>query len=89
MDWTSVMLVTSLIINSLLFSTVIRQQKEISSLRRKQACIEPIMEDEAFIASINDKVETIGIVPTVKFLRETHGLSLLEAKQLVDRVNKQ
>ena len=88
MDWTTVMLIASLILNAFLINIIAQQAKDMSALKRKQLHTEPIVQDAEFHASIKEKIDTIGVVPIVKFLRETYGLSLLEAKQLVDHVNE-
>ncbi|WP_214828259.1 hypothetical protein [Exiguobacterium sp. s26] len=88
MDWTTIMLTASLILNAFLLNIIMRQAKDMSALKRKQLHTEPIVQDAEFHASIKEKIDTIGMIPTVKFLRETYDLSLLEAKQLVDRVNE-
>ncbi|UTT42564.1 hypothetical protein [Exiguobacterium aurantiacum] len=88
MDWTTVMLIASLILNAFLINIIAQQSKDLSALKRKQLHTEPIVQDAEFHASIKEKINTIGVIPTVKFLRETYDLSLLEAKQLVDRVNE-
>ncbi|KAB2864985.1 MAG: hypothetical protein F9K39_03325 [Exiguobacterium chiriqhucha] len=88
MDWTTVMLIASLILNAFLINIIAQQAKDMSALKRKQLHTEPIVQDAEFHASIKEKINTIGVIPTVKFLRETYDLSLLEAKQLVDRVNE-
>lgn len=88
MDWTTIMLTASLILNAFLINIIAQQAKDMSALKRKQLHTEPIVQDVEFHASIKEKINTIGVIPTVKFLRETYDLSLLEAKQLVDRVNE-
>lgn len=88
MDWTTIMLTASLILNAFLLNIIAQQAKEMSALKRKQLHTEPIVQDAEFHASIKEKIDTIGMIPTVKFLRETYDLSLIEAKQLVDRVNE-
>ncbi|WP_214762999.1 hypothetical protein [Exiguobacterium sp. s146] len=88
MDWTTIMLIASLILNGFFLNIISRQAKDMNALKRKQLHTEPIVQDDEFYASIKEKIDTIGVIPTVKFLRETYGLSLLEAKQLVDRVNE-
>lgn len=88
MNWTTVMLIASLILNAFLINIIAQQAKDMSALKRKQLHTEPIVQDAEFHASIKEKINTIGVIPTVKFLRETYDLSLLEAKQLVDRVNE-
>ena len=88
MDWTTVILIASLILNAFLLNIIAQQAKDMSALKRKQLHTEPIVQDAEFYASIKEKINTIGVIPTVKFLRETYDLSLLEAKQLVDRVNE-
>lgn len=88
MDWTTIMLTASLILNAFLLNIIAQQAKDMSALKRKQLHTEPIVQDAEFHASIKEKIDTIGMIPTVKFLRETYDLLLLEAKQLVDRVNE-
>lgn len=88
MDWTTIMLTASLILNAFLLNIIAQQAKDMSASKRKQLHTEPIVQDAEFHASIKEKIDTIGMIPTVKFLRETYDLSLLEAKQLVDRVNE-
>lgn len=88
MDWTTIMLIASLILNAFFLNIIARQAKDMNALKRKQLHTEPIVQDDEFHTSIKEKIDTIGVIPTVKFLRETYGLSLLEAKQLVDRVNE-
>lgn len=88
MDWNTIMLTASLILNAFLLNIIAQQAKDMSALKRKQLHTEPIVQDAEFHASIKEKIDTIGMIPTVKFLRETYDLSLLEAKQLVDRVNE-
>ncbi|WP_214716065.1 hypothetical protein [Exiguobacterium sp. s151] len=88
MDWITIMLTASMILNAFLLNIIAQQAKDMSALKRKQLHTEPIVQDAEFHASIKEKIDTIGMIPTVKFLRETYDLSLLEAKQLVDRVNE-
>lgn len=88
MDVNTVLLIASLLLNAFLLNIIVQQAKDMSALRRKQEDLTPIVEDDALHATIREKIETIGVIPTVKFLRETYNLSLLEAKQLVDRVNE-
>lgn len=88
MDVNTVLLIASLLLNAFLLNIIVQQAKDMGALRRKQADLTPIVEDAAMHATIREKIETIGVIPTVKFLRETYNLSLLEAKQLVDRVNE-
>jgi len=42
--------------------------------------------NEKFLTTIKDKVNSIGEVKAVKFVREQTGMSLLEAKKLIDAV---
>ncbi|TCI69079.1 hypothetical protein EVJ22_11450 [Exiguobacterium sp. SH0S7] len=88
MDWTTIMLTASLLLNAFLLNIIARHARDMRALKRKQLHTEPIVQDAEFHASIKEKIDTIGVIPTVKFLRETYDLSLLEAKHLVDRVIK-
>ena len=40
--------------------------------------------NEKLIASVKDKLNSIGEIKTVKFLREETGMSLIAAKKFVD-----
>lgn len=43
--------------------------------------------NEQLIAAVKAKLQTIGEVKTVKYVREVTGMSLIEAKKLVDALN--
>ncbi|NMM54993.1 hypothetical protein [Paenibacillus aquistagni] len=40
--------------------------------------------NEKLIALVKEKLNSIGVVKTVKFLRKETGMSLIEAKKFVD-----
>ncbi|MCC5893585.1 hypothetical protein [Exiguobacterium sp.] len=86
MDWSVILLIGSLLLNGFLLNIVIEQAKGISTLRRKLIRTEPIVPDDTLTASIKEKIDTDGVITAIKFLRETHDMSLLEAKRLVDRI---
>ena len=44
--------------------------------------------NDQLIASLKEKLNSIGEVKTVKYLRETTGMSMIEAKKLVDALKE-
>ena len=43
---------------------------------------------EKFIASVREKLDSIGVVKTVKFLRVETGMSMINAKKFVDALKE-
>ncbi|TCI51940.1 hypothetical protein EVJ24_12470 [Exiguobacterium sp. SH1S21] len=88
MDWTTIMLTASLLLNAFLLNIIAEQAKDVRALRRKQIQNDPLLQDDALVATLKEKIDTDGIIPAIKYLRETYNMTLVEAKQLVDWVNE-
>ncbi|TCI75881.1 hypothetical protein EVJ20_12950 [Exiguobacterium sp. SH0S1] len=86
MELNTMFLIASLLLNAFLINVIAEQAKDVRALRRKQIQSDPLILDEALAAIVKEKIDTHGVVTAVKFLRETHDMSLLEAKRLVDRI---
>ena len=43
---------------------------------------------EKFIALVREKLNSVGVVKTVKYLRIETGMSMIKAKQLVDALKE-
>ena len=88
MDWTTIMLTASLILNAFLLNIIAQQAKDMSALKRKQLQTHPLVQDDELVATLKEKIDTDGIIPAIRYLRERYNMTLVEAKQLVDRVNE-
>ena len=81
MDWG---LIASLLLNVAFLITIFEQSKKIDILREENKKSLPNEEDYVLIALASEKLKTIGDVKTIKFLREEKGMSMIDAKRLVD-----
>ncbi|WP_215192549.1 hypothetical protein [Exiguobacterium sp. s7] len=88
MDWTTIMLTASLFLNAFLLNIIAQQAKDMSALKRKQLQTNLLVQDDELVATLKEKIDTDGIIPAIRYLRETYNMTLVEAKQLVDRVNE-
>lgn len=88
MDWNTIMLIASLILNAFLLNIIARQEKDMSALKRKQIQTDPLIQDDELVVTLKEKIDTDGIIPAIRYLRETYNMTLVEAKQLVDWVNE-
>lgn len=88
MDWTTIMLTASLFLNAFLLNIIAQQSKDMSALKRKQLQTNPLVQDDELVATLKEKIDTDGIIPAIRYLRETYNMTLVEAKQLVDWVNE-
>ncbi|WP_114166632.1 hypothetical protein [Exiguobacterium sp. TNDT2] len=88
MDWTTIMLTASLFLNAFLLNIIAQQTKDMSALKRKQLQTNPLVQDDELVATLKEKIDTDGIIPAIRYLRETYNMTLVEAKQLVDWVNE-
>lgn len=48
----------------------------------------PNENNDELIAVASEKLKTLGDVKTIKFLREEKGMSMVDAKQLVDTLKE-
>ncbi|TCI42881.1 hypothetical protein EVJ27_11595 [Exiguobacterium sp. SH3S2] len=88
MNWTIMMLSASLLLNAFLLNIIAEQTKDIRALRRKQIQNDPLLQDDVLVATLKEKIDTLGVIPAIKYLRETYNMKLVEAKQLVDWVKE-
>ncbi|MEN1970637.1 hypothetical protein WMZ97_21665 [Lentibacillus sp. N15] len=63
---------------------IFQQSKKIKTLREENKKSLPNENNDELIALASEKLKTIGDINTVKYLREEKGMSMIEAKQLVD-----
>ncbi|SIT91183.1 hypothetical protein [Edaphobacillus lindanitolerans] len=82
-------LFASLIINIGLLFIVFGQSKRIKTLREENKRTLPYEKDQELIKLVREKINTVGDIKTVKFLRETTGMSMIDAKQFVDEMKNQ
>lgn len=78
-------LITSFILIILGLSLIIfGQSKKINVLKIENQKLRPKENNDELIALVREKLKTLGVVKTVKYLREHRGMSMVDAKQLVD-----
>jgi|GEM_PF-4057205 len=85
------LLTTSLILNITLLLAIRIASNKVKVLRNQlQKALSNENNDE-LITLAKEKLESMGDVKTVKYLREKKGLTMIAAKQLVDtlKINKQ
>lgn len=85
MDWG---LITSLILNVAFLIIIFGQSKKINVLREENKKSLPNENNDELIALTSEKLKTIGDIKTVKYLREEKGMSMIDAKQLVDTIKE-
>ncbi|CAM4019434.1 hypothetical protein [Lederbergia lenta] len=79
------LLFISFVILSLAFLfIIIGQYKKIQFLEKQNRKLKMNGNKDEWIAKAREKLETVGNIKTVKYVREETGMSLLEAKQFVD-----
>ena len=64
------------------------QSKQISFLKEELQKLRPIETHDELIADAHEKLQTLGVVKTVKYLREHKGMSMVDAKRLVDSIKE-
>lgn len=60
----------------------VKQLKKINEPRSKTTI--GLQDNHELIATVNEKLTTIGDVKTIKYLKNQTGMSLIEANQFVD-----
>lgn len=85
MEWS---LITSLILNVAFLLIIIIQASKMNVLRRESVKSLPYEDNEELMTEAREKLKTVGDVKTVKFLREETGMSMLDAKRLVDTLKE-
>lgn len=79
------MLVAALVLLSAGFLlTILGQAMKIKILQEENQRLRPNENHEELIELVNEKVKILGDVKTIKYLREHKGMSMLDAKKVVD-----
>ena len=81
-------LITSLILNVVFLIIIFGQSKKINILREENQKSLPNENNDDLIAVASAKLKTLGDVKTIKYLREEKGMSMVDAKRLVDTLKK-
>lgn len=80
-DWG---LITSLLLNVVFLIIIFELSKKIKILREENKKSLPNKNNDELIALAGEKLKFLGDIKTVKYLREEKGMSMIDAKQLVD-----
>ena len=78
------LLISFIILNIVFLFIIIGQYKKIQFLEKQNRKLRMNENKDEWIANAKKKLETVGNIKTVKYVREETGMSLLEAKQFVD-----
>lgn len=81
-------LITSLILNVVFLIIIFGQSKKINILREENQKSLPNENNDELIAVASAKLKTLGDVKTIKYLRGEKGMSMVDAKRLVDTLKK-
>lgn len=80
-DWG---LVSSLFFNVVFIIIIFVQSNKINVLREENKKALPNENNDELIAIVSEKLKSLGDIKTIKYLREEKGMSMVDAKQLVD-----
>lgn len=67
---------------------ILGQAKQIRVLKEENQRLCPVESQDELIADAQEKLKTLGVVKTVKYLREYKGMSMVDAKRLVDTIKE-
>ncbi|PIC80180.1 hypothetical protein CSV75_09475 [Sporosarcina sp. P18a] len=67
---------------------ILGQAKQIRVLKEENQRLRPVESQDELIADVHEKLKTLGVVKTVKYLREYKGMSMVDAKRLVDTIKE-
>ncbi|PIC67647.1 hypothetical protein CSV78_07015 [Sporosarcina sp. P16a] len=67
---------------------ILGQAKQIRVLKEENQRLRPVESQDELIADAQEKLKTLGVVKTVKYLREYKGMSMVDAKRLVDTIKE-
>lgn len=65
---------------------IIAQRKELQHLREINGKLRVNEDKDEWVSAVKDKLKEVGNVKTVKYVRDETGMSLVDAKQFVDKV---
>ncbi|MGG0668657.1 hypothetical protein [Sporosarcina koreensis] len=77
-------LVATVILVFGLLLVIFGQYRQINALKQQNQKIASYESKDKLVAIAKEKLQTLGDVKTVKFLRQEKGMSMLDAKKLVD-----
>jgi len=77
-----------ILLNLVFLFVIISQHKKIQFMEEQNRKLRINGNKDELIASAKEKLETVGNIKTVKYVREETGMSLLEAKQFVDQLQE-
>lgn len=77
-------LVATVILVFGLLLVIFGQYRQINALKQQNQKISSYESKDKLVAIAKEKLQTLGDVKTVKFLRQEKGMSMLDAKKLVD-----
>lgn len=77
-------LVATVILVFGLLLVIFGQYRQINALKQQNQKIASYESKDKLVAIAKEKLQTLGDVKTVKFLRREKGMSMLDAKKLVD-----
>jgi ribosomal protein L7/L12 len=84
-DWG---LISSLLFNAAFLIIIFGQSKEIKILREKNQKLLSNENKDELIVLASEKLKTLGDIKTVKYLRLEKGMSMIDAKKLVDSLKE-
>ncbi|PIC83556.1 hypothetical protein [Sporosarcina sp. P1] len=67
---------------------ILGQAKQIRVLKEEIQRLRPVESQDELIVVAQEKLKTLGVVKTVKYLREYKGMSMVDAKRLVDTIKE-
>ncbi len=76
-------LIASLLLNIGLLLIVFGQSKKIQAERQKNEILLTDEQKEELAGVVSEKINAIGEVKTIKYLRAEYGMSMIEAKNFV------
>lgn len=77
-------LVATVILVFGLLLVIFGQYRQINALKQQNQKIASYESKDKLVAIAKEKLQTLGDVKTVKFLRQEKGMSMLDAKKFVD-----
>lgn len=67
---------------------ILGQARQIKVLKAENYRLRPVESQNELITDAQEKLKTLGVVKTVKYLREFKGMSMVDAKRLVDTIKE-
>jgi len=67
---------------------ILGQARQIKVLKAENHRLCPVESQNKLITDAQEKLKTLGVLNTVKYLREFKGMSMVDAKRLVDTIKE-